>query len=73
MVALQRDRPGDMTALYKAVAIRLELRLPPEIEQKEDAARKKAATGWLYVIVQFEPGAYYTRQHDDIKPELYAV
>ena len=66
------DRPGDMTALYKAVAIRLDLRLPPEIERKV-ADRKNAATGWLYDIVQFESGAYYTRQHDYIKPELYAV
>ena len=66
------DRPGDMTALYKAAAIRLELRLPPEIERKV-ADRKNAATGWLYDIVQFESGAYYTRQHDYIKPELYAV
>ena len=66
------DRLGDMTALYKAVAIRLELRLPPEIERKV-ADRKNAATGWLYDIVQFESGAYYTRQHDYIKPELYAV
>jgi len=66
------DRPGDMTALYKAVAIRLELRLPPEIERKV-ADRKNAATGWLYDIVQFESGAYYTRPHDYIKPELYAV
>lgn len=66
------DRPGDMTALYKAVAIRLELRLPPEIERKV-ADRKNAATGWLYNIVQFESGAYYTSQHDYIKPELYAV
>ena len=66
------DRPGDMTALYKAVAIRLNLHLPPEIEGKV-ADRKNAATGWLYDIVQFESGAYYTRQHDYIKPELYAV
>jgi hypothetical protein len=66
------DRPGDMTALYKAVAIRLELRLPPEIERKV-ADRKNAATGWLYNIVQFESGAYYTSQHDYIKPEFYAV
>ena len=66
------DRPGDMTALYKAVAIRLDLRLPPEIERKV-ADRKNAATGWLYNIVQFESGAYYTSQHDYIKPELYAV
>ena len=66
------DRPGDMTALYKAVAIRLNLRLPPEFEKKV-ADRKNAATGWLYDIVRFETGAYYTRMREYIKPELYAV
>jgi hypothetical protein len=66
------DRPGDMIALYKAVAICLKLRPPPEVAAKV-ADRKNAATGWLYDIVRFESGAHYTRLHEYIKPELYAV
>ena len=66
------DRPGDMVALYKAVAICLKMRPPPAIE-KQVASRKNAATGWLYDIVRFESGSYYTRLREYIKPELYAV
>jgi len=65
-------RPGDMIALYKAIAICLKQALPPEIAAKT-ANRKTAATGWLYDIVRFESGANYMRQRDYIKPELYAV
>lgn len=66
------DKPGDMVALYKAVAIALKLKLPEEIARKV-ADRKRAATGWLYDVVRFESGAYYTRLREYIKPELYAV
>lgn len=66
------DKPGDMVALYKAVAIALKLKLPDEIARKV-ADRKRAATGWLYDVVRFESGAYYTRLREYIKPELYAV
>lgn len=66
------DRPGDHVALYKAVAICLKMRPPPAVE-KQVASRKNAATGWLYDIVRFESGAYYSRLREYIKPELYAV
>jgi hypothetical protein len=66
------DRPGDMVALYKAVAICLKMRPPPSVESKV-ADRKNAATGWLYDILRFESGAHYSRLREYIKPELYAV
>ena len=64
--------PGDMVALYKAVAICLKQAPPPEIAAK-NANRKTAATGWLYDIVRFESGGRYMRLRDYIKPELYAI
>jgi hypothetical protein len=66
------DQPGDMVALYKAVAIALKMRPPPEIE-RQVADRKRGATGWLYDIVRFESGSYYTRLREYVKPERYAV
>ena len=70
--ALVVDRPGDMTALYKAVAISLGMRPPPGVEGRV-ADRRRGATGWLYDIVRLESGASYTRLHSYIQPELYDV
>lgn len=64
--------PGDMTALYKAIAICLK-QAPPLAIAAKNANRKQAATGWLYDIVRFESGAHYIRLHEYIKPELYAI
>jgi hypothetical protein len=66
------DRPGDMTALYKAVAIDLKMRPPASVANKV-ADRKKAATGWLYEVVRLESGAHFLRLRCYINPELYAV
>jgi hypothetical protein len=66
------DRPGDMVALYKAVAICLKAKLPDELA-RQVADRKRGATGWLYNVVRFESGAHYLSLREYIKPELYAV
>jgi hypothetical protein len=66
------DKPGDRTALLKAVAINLGLK-PPAAIQGKPADRLKGATGWLYSIVRLEGGGYFKQFRDYIKPELYAV
>ena len=66
------DHPGDKVALYKAIAIVLNMRPPAAIENQK-ADRAHAATGFLYSIVRFESGGFYVKAEGLIKPELYNV
>jgi len=72
------DKPGDLVALYKAVAINIGNRMSVELETKQ-ANVANAATGRLYTttwmpnIGSSGRGAYYKEYRDLIKPALYAV
>ena len=66
------DHPGDKVALYKAIAIVLNMRPPAAIENQK-ADRAHAATGFLYSIVRFESGGFYVKSEGLIKPEFYNV
>jgi len=66
------DKPGDIIALYKAVAINIGARTADEVEAKK-ADVAKAATGRLYTTFHLPTGGYYKQFRDYIKPTLYAV
>lgn len=71
------DKTGDLTALYKAVAINTNNRISDELK-KEQANVANAATGRLYKATWMPmgssgKGAYYKEFIDYIKPALYAV
>jgi hypothetical protein len=67
------DKPGDMVALYKAVAINIGLNPPPDIKSKS-ADRTKGASGWLYDIVRAaDSDIHALRLRTYIKSSEYAV
>ncbi len=67
------DKPGDMVALYKAVAINIGLNPPPEIKSKS-ADRTRGASGWLYDIVRAaDSNIHALRLRTYIKSSEYAV
>jgi len=73
------DKPGDLVALYKAVAINIGNSMPDELKTKQ-ANVANAATGRLYTTTWMpnigssgSRGAYYKEYRDLIKPALYAV
>lgn len=66
------DQPGDLVALYKAVAINIGTLTPADIKSKRaDVAR--AATGWLYTATRLPTGGYFKQFRDYVKPALYDV
>lgn len=66
------SEPGDMVALYKAVSIVLGLPPPADIAARV-GDRKRGAKGWLYEIVKYGDGTYYTKLHTYIDPEKYYI
>ena len=72
------DKPGDLVALYKAVAINIKRGISDELKTKQ-ANVANAATGRLYKTTWMPNlggsggGAYYKEFIDHIKPALYAV
>jgi hypothetical protein len=63
------DKPGDMTALQKAIAFNLGLDSPANISS-QNADWNNAATGWLYNVVQSNNG-HYISFRDYIVPGRY--
>jgi len=67
------DKPGDMVALYKAIAINVGLSPPPDIKSKS-ADRTRGASGWLYEIVRTaDSDIHALRLRTYIKSSEYAV
>jgi len=66
------DKPGDLVALYKAVAINIGVRTTAEIKSKR-ADVANAATGRLYTATRLPTGGYYKQFRDYVKPALYDV
>lgn len=66
------DKPGDLVALYKAVAINIGTRTTAEIKSKR-ADVANAATGRLYTATRLPTGGYYKQFRDYVKPALYDV
>ena len=73
MYGLVVDKPGDMTALYKAVAINVGLHPPPDVKART-ADRLKGASGWLFEIVRYaDSGVHGLRMRTYLRPSDYAV